>query len=68
MFGFIIDAKTICKSITRNEILRKKFGQITDCLFEQIEGSIKQQNVLSNIRDKLLPMLMSGELKVPMEA
>tara|TARA_B100002052_G_C15856545_1_gene587806 strand:+ start:197 stop:1492 length:1296 start_codon:yes stop_codon:yes gene_type:complete len=48
--------------------LIEKFNEKTTRLYDSMETSLKQMNCLKNTRDALLPRLMSGELKVPMEA
>lgn len=40
------------------------FGQIVDCLIERMVAAVKQQDVLAELRDTLLPKLLSGELRI----
>ena len=46
----------------------QKFESLVDELFTKIDSSSIQSEKLSEIRNALLPRLMSGELEVPMEA
>jgi type I restriction enzyme, S subunit len=41
-----------------------KFQQMVEPLFSEVENLASQARVLSNLRDTLLPKLLSGELKV----
>lgn len=45
----------------------KKFNDIIKPIFEQISNNCFQNQTLSSIRDALLPKLMSGEIRVPVE-
>lgn len=45
----------------------KKFSQIVGPLGELIKKSEEETEILANIRDTLLPKLMSGEIRVPVE-
>ena len=40
----------------------------TEPLFEKIKNNIKQIHTLKNLRDTLLPKLMSGEVRVALDA
>jgi type I restriction enzyme S subunit len=52
------------KSIIPEEVIRNKFNQIVSPIFFQIENLIHQNTQLRQIRDRLLPRLISGKLKV----
>ena len=45
----------------------KEFRLLTDSLFIQISSNIMENALLLEIRDILLPKLMSGEIRVPVE-
>ena len=45
--------------------LREKFGEIINPLVDQILTSAAEIEVLSELRDTLLPRLISGELRIP---
>jgi len=45
--------------------LLKDFEKRIDNLFQLIDKNKEENKVLSGIRDKLLPKLMSGEIRVP---
>jgi type I restriction enzyme S subunit len=45
--------------------LIKDFEKSIDSLFQLINKNKEENIVLSGIRDKLLPKLMSGEIRVP---
>ncbi|WP_418038776.1 restriction endonuclease subunit S [Paenibacillus xylanilyticus] len=44
-----------------------KFNEITGSMLKTISGNIYEINQLSNLRDSLLPKLMSGEIRVPID-
>jgi type I restriction enzyme S subunit len=46
------------------EVLRR-FGAVTDPLFERITANARESRTLADLRDTLLPKLISGELRVP---
>ncbi len=48
-----------------NEELRKQFSSIINPIVDKIILNIYEQKVLSELRDTLLPKLISGELKIP---
>ncbi|QLH11008.1 restriction endonuclease subunit S [Nitrosarchaeum sp. AC2] len=50
--------------IIPNKEILKKFNEIVMPMFLNIEKNIKDILILSNIRDSLLPKLMSGEIQV----
>ena len=45
----------------------KKFSEIANVLFDKIVANILEINNLENIRDSMLPKLMSGQIRVPLE-
>lgn len=45
----------------------KKFNNLIEPIFKQISNNCFQSQTLSQIRDDLLPKLMSGEVRVPVE-
>jgi len=64
---FLEISKTVFKSleITKpSKELRKKFDEIVIDNFEKIKANTKQIKTLENMRDTLLPKLMSGEVRV----
>lgn len=46
------------------EKVARQFGEVVKPLFRQIKANSLQQNTLSQIRDTLLPKLISGELRI----
>lgn len=52
--------------IPSKEILNK-FNNLVDKCFSSIQQLGKENEILSNLRDTLLPKLMSGEIRVPLE-
>jgi type I restriction enzyme, S subunit len=54
--------------ITPDEIILKKFNKLVYNIFEKIRMNQRQIEYLSQIRDTLLPKLMSGQIRVPVEA
>ena len=48
-----------------NEDIRKHFSSIINPIVEKIICNIEGQEILSKLRDTLLPKLISGELKIP---
>jgi type I restriction enzyme S subunit len=53
--------------IPPKEILNK-FDRILDAMFEKIASNTTEIQTLSHLRDSLLPKLMSGKIRVPVEA
>ena len=51
-------------AVPPDEVLRR-FGAVTDPLFERITASTRESTTLAALRDTLLPKLISGELRVP---
>ncbi|GAA3650082.1 restriction endonuclease subunit S [Asaccharospora irregularis] len=58
--------KTLDILIPNKEIIMK-FNQIIEILFKQIFSYCKSNKNLSDLRDTLLPKLMSGEIRVPID-
>lgn len=50
-----------------NKYILGKFNKITEGLFEQYFNLGKENSILTNLRNTLLPKLMSGELRVPLD-
>jgi type I restriction enzyme, S subunit len=48
-----------------SEIIMEQFDGVTQTIFQKIENNNQQSTILSNIRDLLLPKLMSGKITVP---
>jgi len=66
---FLEISKTVFKSldiIKAPEELRKKFDEVVIENFEIIKANTEQIKTLENMRDTLLPKLMSGEVRVKM--
>ena len=55
------------KLILPEEKYLLKYNNIVDNLVNQIENLIYQNNKLMNLRDTLLPKLMSGEIRVQLD-
>lgn len=55
------------KLIIPNNIVMTEFGNMIDPIFEQMEVLNRENQTLNSIRDALLPKLMSGEIRVPIE-
>ena len=50
-----------------NHVLRNRFVKIVDTFHYKIDQNIKQNQTLAQIRDTLLPKLMSGEIRIPLD-
>lgn len=63
-----ISADSLCKYLMPTpEIdspIFKHFGQLVSPLFERISAGMSQSHTLTDIRDSLLPKLISGEIRV----
>lgn len=55
------------KIVQPNDFYIKKYDEIVSVIDNQIMTFSKEINALTNLRDSLLPKLMSGEIRVPME-
>jgi type I restriction enzyme S subunit len=53
------------KLLIPKESVLKKFDDLTANLVNQIFNNVKQAQTLSNLRDTLLPRLISGQLRLP---
>lgn len=51
-------------SIPKDEVIIYKFEERITCFFKKIESNQQQIQILTQLRDTLLPKLMSGEIKV----
>jgi type I restriction enzyme S subunit len=51
-------------NVGRSEI-RRRFGEMSNPLFQEIAALESQSATLKSLRDALLPRLISGELEVP---
>ena len=45
----------------------KKFNFVTNCLLQKLIKNLAENNSIIQIRDSLLPRLMSGKIRVPVE-
>ena len=59
--------KNLSVVIPEDMDLIKQFSGILDYQFSIIRNNSDQNKVLTSIRDNLLPKLMSGEIRIPME-
>lgn len=50
-----------------NKYLRKEYSKIVFPMLEKIMGNSREIILLQNIRDNLLPKLLSGEIRIPSE-
>ena len=48
-----------------DEVLTSKFGKAVETSFQKINANEKEIQYLSNLRDTLLPKLISGEIRIP---
>ena len=55
------------KIIIPNDVMLEKYNQIVNSIFNKKDIVNKENNRLKSIRDELLPKLMSGEIRVPVE-
>jgi type I restriction enzyme S subunit len=55
------------ETILPTEAVTRKYQEITRPILNKIKYSEKEVNTLTTIRDTLLPKLMSGEIRVPIE-
>lgn len=64
-----INRNDVCEHImlTPNAPVLKKFSIAMKPIFDQISSLLFQSETLSEIRDSLLPRLISGELEIPAE-
>lgn len=50
-----------------DEKFLQKINEVINCLFNRIVDNLGEIQILSQIRDSLLPRLMSGKIRVPVE-
>ncbi|MGB5096496.1 MAG: restriction endonuclease subunit S [Porticoccaceae bacterium] len=50
--------------IDAGDAVLQRFGEIVDPLFAQIRGTTEESRTLAQLRDTLLPKLISGELRI----
>lgn len=50
--------------IDAGDAVLQRFGEIVDPLFAQIRGTTEESRTLTQLRDTLLPKLISGELRI----
>lgn len=55
------------KIIVPDSEVLEKFEQVVSPLFNSIQSNTKENEKLAQLRDTLLPKLMSGEIRVPLE-
>lgn len=55
------------KIILPSKDMIEKFNASVKCMFEKIIRNVEECNKLITLRDTLLPKLMSGEIRVPMD-
>ncbi|MDQ0195828.1 restriction endonuclease subunit S [Paenibacillus wynnii] len=70
--GAVFDAITVStfqslKTIIPNLDLVMRFDNIVEGIFSSLLNNANENQILSNLRDTLLPKLMSGEIRVPVE-
>lgn len=70
--GAVFDAITVStfqslKVVIPNIELVVKFDKVVESIFNSILKNINENQILSDSRDTLLPKLMSGEIRVPIE-
>ncbi len=56
------------KILLPNQEIQQKFNTLSNPIFERIINNSLENQKLVNIRDSLLPKLMSGRIRVPVEA
>lgn len=50
--------------IDTGDVLLRRFGEVIDPIFAQIRDATEESRTLSQLRDTLLPKLISGELRI----
>ena len=55
------------KVILPNKNILNRFNEIMISNFEIIRNNLDENEILEKLRDTLLPKLMSGEIRVPLE-
>ena len=54
-------------TIIPEKIIRQKYSEVMMPILEKLKSSYFENGRLSALRDTLLPKLMSGEIRVPIE-
>ena len=54
--------------LNKNPIMLLKFSQVTSTLLDKMLLNNRENRILSSCRDSLLPKLMSGKIRVPIES
>lgn len=55
------------KIVVGDAAIRKRFSEVVELLFAQVNSLQEQSKLLFETRDRLLPRLISGELQIPEE-
>lgn len=53
------------KTILPLHLIVKQYGQIVNCIFNEIKRAEKENSILKKTHDALLPKLLSGEIELP---
>lgn len=62
-----INSLSNIRIITPNRVLLNRFETLIVPIIDSIRRNTIEKNVISNLRDTLLPKLMSGEIRVPID-
>ena len=62
----VADLKRLRTPIPNEEIL-SEFIKISDVIIEKIFNNMQEIETLQSLRDSLLPKLLSGEIRVPLD-
>jgi len=60
-----VDQLAMFKIAIANDSIYRAFGTLVEPLFQRIKYSSEEQTTLADLRDTLLPRLISGKLRVP---
>ena len=60
-----VDQLAMFKIAIANDSIYRAFGTLVEPLFQRIKYSSEEQKTLADLRDTLLPRLISGKLRVP---
>jgi type I restriction enzyme, S subunit len=66
--AIIVSTFTSLKTVIPGKEIVDQFNEIVQSLFSQVLNNIEENKNLETIRDTLLPKLMSGEIRVPVES
>jgi type I restriction enzyme, S subunit len=58
------DLKRLRTFFPTDDVLQK-FNRVVEPLFQKVYSNLRESRTLANLRDTLLPQLLSGELRVP---